>query len=244
MNQIFCFKRYLLLVKRQWYENASVYKWGIALMALTVGFMFWATSTWKVANNPRLGQTETFVVACLFLYVFSAWFFDSLSSKSKKMFYFMLPVSPLERVTVAFTYVMVFMPLLIFSIFTVFDFVAVHLFNHLHDASKHMLLYSTAVTIEGLAVNPMPSFLFLLLSYVSISSFFVLGSLMFGKKGPVLTIAFLIFLPILYIRLHRWLIEIGFEVESKIILWQNNIFIYLFPFCWLAMYFVMKKKEA
>jgi len=246
MNQIFCFKRYVLLIKRQWYENASVYKWGIALMALLVmslfGLLFWLFDK-GAFNNPNmysewsfLGQTPTFAfTGVLFLYVYSAKFFNSLASINKKMFYLSLPVSTFERVAVAFAFVIVFMPILILIVFNVFDFIYMLLFNQIYSSSEQMFFKILA---------PFGSFrkmLVMILSYISYASVFTLGSLMFGKKGQVITIVFFI----VYFSLYSWLKSNIFDVDNSTFIvdfMENYVFIYLLPLCWTAIYFVMKKK--
>ena len=246
MNQIFCFKRYTWLVKSQWFENAAIYKWGIALMALLVGAMFgfflWMSRKEGVAipESFLTGQLATFcLTGVLFLYIFGANFFSSLTSKDKKMFFFSLPVTPLERVAVAFTFVLAFMPILILTVFNVFDFIAVQIFNHLHDISGQMLL-RTRAPMDALSQNPV---IVNVLAQLSCVSVFVLGSLMFGKKGPVVSLIFLIVVLVAF----QWLRNTFFyTVNSTFILEhiENYVYIYLLPICWTAIYFVMKRKEA
>ena len=270
MNQIFSFKRYVWLLKRQWYEKATSYKWGIVLMVLVVGLLFWLPNDWKSVETPRLDQFKPFpLTAIFFLYIYGGWFFESLSSKHKKMFYFSLPVSPLERVTVAFTFVMILMPVLLLTVFNVFDFIFVHLFNHIHGTSVQMFFKTTSSKEMGsyLPYGGMALSFVMLLGYLSCTSAFTISSLIFGKKGPVVTIIFyLVFLFICF----KLLILI-FGVSSKLPSTGNsfadfinfffyytisppvaieysksNIFIYILPLmiCWTAMYFVMKRKEA
>ena len=237
MNQNFSFKRYVWLLKRQWYENAAIYKWGIALMVLAVGVLFWLTSTWKPVVNPRLGQMETFsVTGMLFLYVYAAWFFDSLSSKHKKMFYFSLPVSSLERIAAAFSCVMVFFSVLYLSVFSVFDFIAVQLFNHIHGTSVQMFFRT------GFSCYIEMSLFEVILRFLSIASIFTLGSLMFGKKGLVMSITFMIAFGFIYFWICKWLMM--FDLHNQNIVINFHIFTYFLPVCWTMMYFVMKRKEV
>ena len=249
MNDFFSFKRYAWLVKRQWFENAVIYKWGIALIALVVGLHFWLTSNWKTVdiileNNPqlsqeisygfypRLGQGPTFVLLGLFLLcIFGGWFFDSLSSKHKRMFYFSLPVTPLERVAVAFTYVMVLMPALFLTVFTVFDYIFVQLFNYVHGTSVQMF-FKTASQFEGIGK------IILFSTFLSATTIFTLDSLIFGKKGPVISLIVIIALINIWIKS-----SMLFDIHPDLLM-NSGIFIILIPICWILMYFVMKKKEA
>ena len=249
MNQIFCFKRYLWLVKRQWYENATIYKWGVVLMVLVTGLLFWLSSNWKTVDKlleenpdfinynssyhyPTLGQWPTFVLVGIFLLcMFGGWFFDSLTSKHKKMFYFSLPVLPLERVAVSFTSVMVLMPVLFLTVFTVFDFLFVHLFNYVHGTSVQMI-FKTGSRYGGVGM------IIWLAIFFSITSIFTLGSLIFGKKGPV--ISMIVIIALLYIWNRS---SILFDMHPDIVI-NSGSFSLLIPICWTMMYFVMKRKEA
>jgi len=234
MNDFFSFKRYAWLVKRQWFENAAIYKWGIVLMALSVGLLFWLVSEWKTDANPRLEQvTVFFITLVLFLYSYGAWFFESLCSNHKRMFYFSLPVTSLERVAVAFLFVIVLMPILILLVFSLFDFFAVQLFNHIHGTSVQIFFTKPPFATKRLMIAA-------LLTYLSNASFFTLFTLMFGKKGLVLSIlCFIGFFLIL-----GWLSQTFFAGFTFMDFIESGFYSFFLPICWVAMYFVMKKKEA
>jgi len=229
MNQIFNFKRYIWLVKRQWCENATIYKWGILLMVLVPDMLFWIINSWKIVYHPssHLGVESTMVARTLFLYIFGALLFNYMSSRHKKMFYFSLPVSPLERIAVAFTFVVVLVPILYLSTTTVFNFVSVQLFDHIHETSLQTYFKF------GLPLKP-------LFYNLTLCCIFVLGSLMFGKKGPIITLLVIV----VFLFIYRWLW--GLLEYNKIVNHNSvdNILYYIFPLCWVMMYFVMKRKEA
>jgi len=240
MNQNFSFKRYVWLLKRQWYENAAIYKWGIVLMALLIVAifgLFFLASSWENAGNDlplKLGQMAAFgATGIVFLFIYSANFFESLTSKNRKMFYFSLPVSPLERVAITFTFVAIVAPLLFWTVFTMFDFIAVQLFNQIHETSVQMF-FKDIIMNEKTFEN--------YLGYLSIVSIFTLGSLMFGKKGPVISIIFMITFGIVYLWVCKWLMVFGLHGSDIVI--DFHIFIYFLPVWWVLMYFVMKRKEA
>jgi hypothetical protein len=73
-----------------------------------------------------------------------------------------------------------------------------------------------------------------------------LGSLMFGKTGPVMSIVFMAVLFFIF----RKAVTIAvtfFQIEYSYMFFIGEVVIidYLNPiFCWVLMYFVMKKKEA
>ena len=239
MDQIFSFKRYLLLMKRQWYENAGIYKSGILLMAISLIFMYAILTSWKETDHLRMGQVGSFaLVSMFFLYTFGDNFFESLKSKPKGMFYFSLPVSPLERVAVAFTCVMVLMPAIFVIIFFPLDFLAVKLFNHIHGASEG-LIYTKTLSLPHRTVG----FFTLISSGLTFSSIFVLCSLFFGKKIFIkLAIYSLVFLFFsIFSFLHY---NLNHDIISPLDFFTSGIFILIAPLCWISMYFVLKNKEV
>ena len=253
MNQNFSFKRYVWLLKRQWYENAAIYKLGILLMMLVTCVLFWLFCDWKPYGDiqqTRFKDAPVFLVTVIiFMYIYAAWFFDSLSLKNKKMFYFSLPVSPLERITVTFTFVMVLVPFVLLTVFIIFDFMAIQLFNHIYGGSEQMFFQQI---FDPSSRNFMPKEIAFLLLFVHllIVSIFTLGSLMFGKKGPVISIVFMIGCSyILYKFLNLFLyVFLNTNVNDVNDGALYNIFLctsfFIFSLCWIMMYFTMKRKEA
>ena len=244
MNQTFNFKRYLLLLKRQWFENAAIYKWGIVLMVASTLLSFWLLSNWKAIENPHLGQIQTFsIVGFSFLIIFASNFFESLRSKHKGMFYFSLPVSPLERVSIVFSSIMVILPLIFLVIFFVSDFLFVQLFNHVHNTSEQMLFVKTSPS-----EHTMCSFLFVLAwSILSVIPINALGTLVFGKgRMFIMTVITSI---ILYVFFSLWVIiyygSISIYQPNLLIDFLNSpIFLMIIPLCWGMMYYCMKRKEV
>ena len=144
MNQIFCFKRYLWSLKRQWFENVVVYKFGAINMLLFIGFMFFAFS--NLTSKPHLAQEPAFYVTSIInISIYGFAFFEFLNEKSKGMFYFSAPVSPLERLAVAFTYVMIIVPVLFLTVFFVFDALFVQIFNTVHDEATAQMIFKSGL---------------------------------------------------------------------------------------------------
>ena len=206
-------------------------------MVASTLLLFWLSSSWKSVENPHLGQMQTFsIVGLFFFYIFGSNFFDSLSSKHKGMFYFSLPVSPLERVGVAFTSIMVILPLLFLIIFSVSDFLFVQLFNHVHGASEQMV-FTKVSPLEHIRL----SFVFALAwSYLSFTSAYALGSLVFGKNSMIITtVIIFIILSVFF-----WLRDIIYGSISVIDFFNSYIFLLIIPLCWGMMYYCMKRKEV
>ena len=232
MNQVFSFRRYLWIVKCQWFENSAIYKWGIVFIMLMIPFLFWLFNTWvNVEYSPRLRRVDALFIMGIFLFIYGAFFFiGSFSSKHKMLFYFSLPETPLERVAVAFTFVAILGPVFVATVFTGFDFIFVQLFNHIHGTSEQMLMYIQAPT-------PAKWFFSVLGGVSSFISIFTLGALMFGKKGPVVSI---IFITLCMFIIDRIVIVFG-KIPNFI---ENLILGFGLVFCWVMMYLVMKKKEV
>ena len=252
MNQIFSFKRYVWLLKRQWYENAAGYKRDIALMTLLVCSMFWLLfwifGKFRISDNQsdifKVAQMATFVITgILFVFMYGVRFFNSLTSKSRKMFYFSLPVSPLERVTIAFTFVSVLVPLLFWIVFTIFDCLSVQLFNSINETSVQMFFKVEDFQNKVVKETTLGHYMF----YLSFVSIFTFGSLMFGKKGLVISILIIIAFVIIYFWLWKWLMVFGICSSTYMklnISTDPDLFDYLIPVWWVMMYFAMKRKEA
>ena len=251
MSQVFSFKRYVWLVKRQWYENAAIYKWGIVLLVLVTGLLFGLFGDWKPhgeLQQTRFKDVPVFLVTVvIFMYIYAAWFFDSLSSKHKKMFYFSLPVLPLERTVLTFTFVMVLVPIILLAVFIISDFITIQLFNHIHEVSEQMFFQQI---FEPFSRESEQIAYLALWGHLSITSVFALGSLIFGKKGPVISIFFMIVCSYIYYKLLDMFLYIfqnaNFKNAHEDVLYNKFLyaFIFAFIFCWIAMYFAMKKKEA
>ena len=256
-------------------------------MVLVTGLLFLIFNNLKTGDNQfdvfKISQAVSFfATGTIFLNIYGIWFFDSLTSKSRKMFYFSLPVSPLERVAITFTFVAIVVPLLFWTVFTMFDFIAVQLFNQIHETSVQMFFkditmkektfenylgYLSIVSIFTLGSlmfgkkGPVISILAIIailsiyfciangnyLVYLSIVSISTLGSLMFGKKGSVISILSIIAFLTIYSWVMIWLKTLGVGDPNTIRVTVGNghdLFDYLTPFWWVAMYFVMKRKQA
>ncbi len=256
MHQIFSFKRYIWLIKRQLVENAATYKWGIGiLIALTV-VLLGLFSDWKTGAHPHLGHAEVFVLlGSGFLFIYSGSFFESIGSKYKGMFYFSLPVTSLERTVTAFTFVVILFPALFLSIFFIFDCVAVQLYNLVHHTSEEMLCINI---LSDTPKNPSLFSWSSIYTYITFISLFALGSLMFGKNGTIKTGLALFVICLVYVGLMALIYKIILPSDIKMnnfsvniggtMVHPTNIFsliLYLIaPLSWIVLYFKLKEKEV
>jgi len=217
MNQNFSFKRYVWLLKRQWYENAVIYKLvigGIFIVTMAVGWLIWFSGDLSPNEYPRFRVDQNaFInidVPILLFCIFGACFFNSLSSENRRVVYFSLPVSPFERVAVAFTFVMA-LPVLMATVFNVSNFAYLQVFNHIHGSS----------IIPNNFFGIQKSWLKVILN-ISFISMFTLGSLIYGKKGIVVTtsvvvlVVFSTFIPVETTNTEKELIKVKVETSETV----------------------------
>ncbi len=254
MNQVFSFKRYAWLMKRQFMENKKAYLWGIGILLAMIVLSFMMFGQWTHGKTTSyFGQEEVFLLnGFICLLFFAGTFYESFSSKYKGMFYFSLPTSSLEKLAVSFTYVMVLFPMVYIGIYYLADFFAVQHFNAIHGTDKSMYhLFSTDK-------EPILMILFLM-------PIFALCSLMFGKVGIVKTGFVVLAVVLLFVGLSKLVYgqiipvkpvwetysKISFKTDQTSILLEANnffggyVFWYLFiPVCWVVYYFKLKEKEV
>jgi hypothetical protein len=203
-------------------------------MVLVPELLFWITNSREIFFNPvpDFGTRTAIMTRMVSLYIFAALFFFNWGSKRSRMFYLSLPVTSLERVAVAFTFMMVLMPVLVEGLNLVSHFIFVPLFDYIHGTSlqeKELYAYSE----WGLICK-------VIFYNLSLCSIFALGSLIFGQGGSVITL--LIFsVPFAIYKWLWWSVLVKLLAPNT----QPEIILYfIFPACWVAMYFVMKKKEV
>lgn len=104
MNQTFSLSRWLLLMRRHWMENGTLYLYGILTIigAIGISLFFW------VQSNHDYRQTDLFVMYMFGLYVVGAIFasgsFDVLQKKEKGVYYLTLPASHFEKLLTLIVY--------------------------------------------------------------------------------------------------------------------------------------------
>jgi len=228
MNQIFSFERYTQLLKHQLYKDATSNKIAIAVAVFVTAFMFWWSLAWE-----DLARTPIFVLIVLVSPALSLLFFEVLDRKNRrKMFYFSLPASALERVAVYFTFAMIIVPIFMLAIFTVSDFIALHLYNYINDASEVMFfktIFSSQCSCSSSSSFSLSDFV-LFFGFMSLSilmSLFIL----FGKEMQ--NILFFFVFPALLLLNH-----FVFQLSYSTIM---NVLAMLLPIFWILMFFAIKK---
>ena len=234
MNQIFSFKRFVWLLKRQWMENSAFYLFTMGIIAVAIPVIRWSFIIGSLGvNRLQMGHESTFVFLIFFLWGHAAHYFNqNLGSKSKRMFSFSLPVSPFERVMVAFSFVVMFVPVFVLTIFCINDYLFVQLYNEIHKASEQMLIFKFTPTKWG-DVNFFSVYLVNLFAFIPI---FALCSFFLRNRGLFLSISlYMIFMFSFEKRMGCYISNL-FETVMYVLLFQ--------VFCWMLMYFGMKKKEV
>jgi hypothetical protein len=234
MNQIFSFKRFVWLLKRQWMENSAFYLFTMGIIAVAIPVIQWSFIITSMDDKRlNMGQESTFVFSLFFLCGYAAHYFNqSLGSKNKQMFSFSLPVSPLEQVLVAFTFVVALVPAFVLTVFCVYDYLFVQLLNDMHKASEQMLMFKSTSTKWGV-VN---YFIVHLVNLFAIIPIFALCSYLLKNRGLFISISLYLITMFSYEKWLRYPISCLFETVICVLLIQ--------AFCWTLMYFGMKNKEV
>ena len=226
MNNIFCLKRFLLLLRLQWSENKRVYILGILATTLILGIFFWLPNSWTPTDRiVRFNRDIVYPLGLIVSSVYFAFFFNSMNKKERGMFYFSLPVSTFERVTVVFVHTMIFAPVVLFAILNVIDFFSVKIFNNIHGTYETMY-YKT------FSIIALRSLFAKYLGFMSLYLFLMLIRFRYGKIGE--SINFLIIVLVFFS--FRW---------TKVPFWDMlHVFAFLLPVCWMLIYFTMKLRET
>jgi hypothetical protein len=241
-------------MKRQYVENATLYRWSVLVLILSVPFLNWLFIDWNSVSSLGSGNGSReviFVISCaIFPVIFGGTFFENIASKYKGMSYFSLPVSVPERLTAAFSYTMILFPAACFTLFSVCDAFSIWLYNTKFDTD-----YVSFVTYLDFE---------LVYLIVTMISMFVLGSFMFGKisivkTGAVLAILFGLFqglIKLIYPLIIRDEIKnvefdsLMFKSEAGIWEWVqvetffSHSWYFIAPLCWIVLYFKLKEREV
>jgi hypothetical protein len=239
-------------MKRQFVENAALYRWSMLILILLIPLLFWLFIDWNSSTAPRVnGIGESiFVIACIICpVIFGGTYFESIASKHKSMFYFSLPVSASERLATAFSFAMIIFPAICFTLLAVCDTFSAWLYHLKFDADY----------------PPFTRYLDFELIYITITliSVFVLGSFIFGKISVIKTGVALVVLMGLFQGLIKLIFPLIIQGEiknaefEKVMIeygteWKwiqvdtlfNHMWYLIAPLCWIILYFKIKEREA
>ncbi|MDR0363461.1 MAG: hypothetical protein LBH92_00320 [Bacteroidales bacterium] len=251
MNDVFSFKRFALSVKAYWIENKKRIILKFILIPIILMFLFLILNSWKPIKSYQYDFHDEFIFITFcgaFLCGNAIRFFNNYSTKREMtMFSLSIPTAPLERLLIAFCYVMIFIPLILISFFFIIDFIAIGIFNNLHQSDQIMFKLSDIPASDYIG-------------FATIASVILFGSLFFKKYGGFISIILIIIFLLLQISITSLflpreavnLIEFGsFEIIERGT--GNRISIngfmqyfnyLLLPLCWILSYMKLREKEA
>lgn len=238
MSETLSLKRLYMFTARHWFENRKLY--GLFFLAITVFMMGWFVF-YILVGNPYLfvaGSQLTVYFAGLFISgcLSAAFLFRDLSSRQKKISYYMIPAAALEKVLCALFYGVLLFFIGYSTIFYVTDFFAVKIANSavadmMNSKSLNAMQWRQQFGINaGMAparpVNVFaPStgeFVFypgdtplLFGAFFPMQSAFILGSLYFAKNSLFKTIVVLLGLFMLFFIIEARVIMPMFPGQSE-----------------------------
>ena len=191
MNQVFDFKRWLLLVGKHWSENRKKYL--LSLVAIVALLVIWYSFVLLVERHnpyPEEMQVATYyigmaIAGCLF----GSLFFSEAASGPKAMHFLSVPASALEKLLVALLYGVILFFICYTLIFYLVDFIMVKIANGLaerywaeHDPSRVWRRFKVINVFAkpfGAGADVPNVYFYFLVIYINLQSAFVLGSVYF-----------------------------------------------------------------
>jgi RsiW-degrading membrane proteinase PrsW (M82 family) len=185
MNQVFDFKRWILLVGKHWSENQKKYL--LSLAAIVALLVIWYSFVLLVERHnpyPEEMQVATYyigmaIAGCLF----GSLFFSEAASGPKAMHFLSVPASALEKLLVGLLFGVVLFFICYTSIFYLVDFIMVKIANGLKiknepgDNVSLMHVINVFTRPQGTG-NEFPNvYFYFLVIYINLQSAFILGSL-------------------------------------------------------------------
>ena len=274
MNQIFSFKRFLLLVLKHWADNKKRY--GLSVLAffglLSTWFLFSMLTGFDDIPMGKSVQTITFFFSLFAVGTFYAsQYFSELGSRSKGINFLLVPASAFEKLLCGLLYSIVLFFLVFTATFYLVDIIMVGIAK-LFTGTAAGVAKSTVVNVFHIIVVPvnMDTTLNFLLFYFSIQSAFLLGSIYFEKYSFIKTViacfglAFIFFFLIYFFNEHLLPDGTFFKgfFTSYLVLkdgandqlvqipaWIGQMlrFLVLYgiaPFLWIVTYYRLKEKQV
>lgn len=199
MNQVFDFKRWLLLVGKHWGENRKRYL--LSLVALAAIMIIWYIFAMMVEQrNPFFEemQISTYYIGMAIMgCLFGSMIFNEATSGPRAMHFMSVPASLLEKLLCALLYGVVLFFLCYTAIFYLVEYSMIKIGNNIleqywkeRDPSYHFVAAKVVNVFTGPPNMPpdMPNiFFYFLLMYLNGQSAFILGSIYFSGYSFIKT---------------------------------------------------------
>jgi hypothetical protein len=211
MNQVFDFKRWLLLIGKHWSENRKRYL--LSLVAMASLMILWYAFMMLIEFQkpyPLEMQVSTYyigmsIVGCLF----GSMLFNDVASGPRAMHYLSVPASTLEKLLSALFYGIVLFFVCYTVIFYLVDYTMIQIGNNVlekywqrHDPSHEW----TRMTVANMYSMPVGAaegipniFFYFLVMYINLQSAFILGSVYFPGYSFIKTVIVLLVVILLVI---------------------------------------------
>lgn len=212
MNQLFDFKRWMLLVAKHWSENRKKYL--LSLVAIVALMVIWYSFIMLVEQNdpfPEEIQLATYYIGMALIgCLFGSLLFADIAGGPKAMHHMSVPASTLEKLLCGLLYGVVIFFICYTAIFYLVDFIMINVSNSIQvnywktrDPEHVVKIYKVVNMFKS--SNPeadMPINYFFMLIYFNLQIAFILGSVYFPsysfiKTCITLLVVFLVFVFLL-----------------------------------------------
>ena len=215
MENSFSYKRFKLLLLRQWIENRKLFLMGVGVI-FGLGLLFYGLSTsWKMATIDKTIQISTFMIGLYFGgAIFTNYLFKDFSEKTSTTNILMLPATHFEKLFSGIFYSCIIYPIVFLTLYFVIDYSFVSYLNSNHD----LLMEGNKIAIsnwrsnvlffEQLWINHKQIIHISIGIWLFIQTFAILGTISFGRWSFIKSafsgfaiFIFLVFVNFLFIKL-------------------------------------------
>jgi hypothetical protein len=263
MNNFFNFNRFALLVKRQWVENRKLFLMAM-LVVLGIGVVTYSTNLdWDSGNLMTVISRYPLFIIGFFLSgsLFTNYVFRDLFDKNSSTSFLMIPASHFEKQLSACFYAFIIFPIVFLSLFFLLDYTFVNIGNGIQEEltnkkgiEENNYFFNFIFNTKDFQAS------FLILSWVVLQAFVVLGSISFMRWSFIKTgfVGFAIILAISFFILFMqkmFLNDLDIQVRTQNFqvrpsddkFLQDNIFFIfkyiLTPLFLTIAYFKLKEKQ-
>lgn len=190
MNQTFSFSRWLLLMRRHWMENGTLYVYGIVSIigAMGISLFFW------VQSNDHYRQTDLLVMYMIGLYIVGAIFasgaFDMLQKKDKGIYYLSLPASHFEKLLTMIVYNVILFTIIFSLCYYAMQWLTVLIVKA--KVAAHPDLFDFMPIQFGKENWLEPEIVYFGMLFFGVQALFLLGSVYFKRFSFLLTLSILV----------------------------------------------------